>query len=469
MASLTTASDHKLLQGFLADKGLTESDLVRIGTRIDPTQTPLTLVWLFPDGLKWRSLGPSGRRWSEPGTEWTLMKRITSTANGVTTAIVAEGETDGATLVREMGAAADVFILPAGAGTVTSDMLHQLRGYERVLVATDNDEAGEEGARKFANLKGAHRMRPPEHFDDWTSAVAVLDHLGNYALTHLDLMAPPRRVFSVRELVQADLGAEEDNQWFERPVLPRAGMLAIHGEEKSLKSVMLMEVLRACATGTRLAGTLDFIAPAPARCLLVQMEISPYDFRNRVLSFEHGMTPEVLELFETGVLTVGLGRATRVDVNDPTFADQLASWVEESEADVIAFDPVQRMSGGMNLNQSHEMNALMGAFARLGETRSVIYCHHNSKATDQRSARAMGGSQRFAADPDAICHMWNKEIKSAADVDEEPGYDAPTTRNFSWTLRSGVARGNSVTVTSDPTNHELFVVEFGDKKDHPEF
>jgi len=91
--------------------------------------------------------------------------------------IVAEGETDGAWLAENYPDA-DVALLPVGARTIKAAYVEQLLTYNRVLVGTDDDTAGEDGWKKIlASVPYAERFHPPGGCKDWCEAGALVPEL----------------------------------------------------------------------------------------------------------------------------------------------------------------------------------------------------------------------------------------------------------------------------------------------------
>lgn len=159
---LPDPGDHPILDAFVARKRITIDALRRIGARIDGN----TLAYAFPDGIKWRDL-ETGRRWNELGVEWRTLKVVPAGPRPADTVVIAEGETDAARLTRLLPDV-DVAILPAGARGWHSGFAKPLQNYRRVLVGTDNDAAGDEGAAAImATLPQAVRYAPPEGCKDW--------------------------------------------------------------------------------------------------------------------------------------------------------------------------------------------------------------------------------------------------------------------------------------------------------------
>ena len=127
---------------------------------------------------------------------------------------------------------------------------------------------------------------------------------------------------------------------------------------------------------------------------------------------------------------------------------------------MIAFDPLQRLTGSGDLNQANEIDAMLDFFAELqNQGLTVLACHHNNKAggSGSKHARAMTGSQRFGADPDSICSVWHDPDGCCPDDNPQ----LMKQRNFSWLLRDGAAKGRSITVVP-VLETDYMHVTFGD-------
>lgn len=446
-------AENKALQGWLEKKGLEYADLLRIGARWGSMGGKPCLVYFFPDGLKYRTL--DGHRKTEEGAVFDRFKFVKS-SDPDGTCVVAEGETDGALLSR-LCHRSDVAILPAGAKHVTPTMVGELQRYDTVYVALDNDDAGNAGAERLPGV----RVLPPDGYVDWCEAAGAGAIPEGWSLRSASKGALAVPVYSVREVLAADLGTFADNNWFEDGILPVRGLCVIHGPMKSLKSFVVLELSRALATGTQFAASYEFIRPVShARVLLVQMEIPPHGFQTRLQGmFDHLPLPQQ-DPFQDNLLIYGVANNAlpRMKATDTNFRDHLLRVGEISEADVILFDPLQRLSGTMNLDKSHEIESLMGTFTALQDRgHTVVFVHHNNKENATGgNPYAASNSQRIGADADSICSMvWNKD---AMRPDDNP--DGVKERNFVWTLRGGHADTASVRTRPIPGVHYP-AVEFG--------
>jgi 5S rRNA maturation endonuclease (ribonuclease M5) len=453
---LPAAGGNLLFDGLCERKALTREDFMAIGTRMGQWNRRDALVYFFPDGLKYRVLEDDTRA-SEVGVRWVKGKVIPSLLRQTKGCIVAEGETDGAQLHR-LAPNYDVLILPAGAKHITDTIITQLKKYPVVYTALDNDEAGDDGSSKLLeHLPEARRMSPPDTEKDWCE----------YALRNgrdaIDpeafVKSPVRLTFSLGEVLSAPLGNYDDNHWYKQPILPIGGLAAIHAAKKSGKSFWQLEWLRALATNTRFAGEYEPAKDRPAKVLLFQFEVLPFDFQQRALVIWQDTDEDHRELLEANFFTYHLGDGTipRMRVND-TLIDTVRRAADECSAEVLAFDPVQRMTGGADQAKSNEMDPLLDMFAQLqAESYTVIFSHHNNKSGGKasRDANAMTGTQRFSGDPDTLCSIWH----SSPMVDDD-NHERMKQRNVTWELRNGATTGRSFTLRPNPDNESLVKITF---------
>ena len=441
---LPEPGENLLFDKFCRDKGVSIQDLRNIGTKMTSTGE---LAWLFPGGIKYRKL-TGERRATGTLKQFKLLKVTDAVAW-----IVAEGETDAAAL-RRACPNYNIAIMPAGALAVSDDMLAQIADSKiPVLLALDADDAGDAGAAKMPGV----RLRPPEPYGDWAEALSVAAVADNFDPMCV-VSGPPKQVFSFRELVAADLGTYEENNWLDDGVLPVRGSMIIHGEQKSLKSVVMLELIRSLATGTRFAGYVDYLYDRPARVLLFQFEIPPHAMQLRVEGLvANGVTDmdDYDKLMDNaGVYKIANNEMPRLLASDDAFYDLVVGAAFDFDADIIAFDPFQRMSGASNTNQAHELGPMLDKFHRMATDSglTVILSHHSSKNLDPRKSTSITGSQRFGADVDSICTLYHDPRLHVRDDNA----DKVRQRNLLWTLRSGVAEGRGVQ-TQKGTDHHMIV------------
>jgi hypothetical protein len=159
---LPEPGDNDVLDAFVASRNINHGALIRAGTRL---AGPTVLAFACGTGIKYRSM-VANRRWTHAGSEFITMHIARAGAQHSDTVIVAEGETDGARLTM-LYPQCDVAVLPGGAKRFTREMAAQVEPYEYVYIATDNDEAGDQGAAKIGeHVAHAVRLRPPTP-KDW--------------------------------------------------------------------------------------------------------------------------------------------------------------------------------------------------------------------------------------------------------------------------------------------------------------
>jgi RecA-family ATPase len=273
------------------------------------------------------------------------------------------------------------------------------------------------------------------------------------------LESAPKQVFSIREVVAADLGTYEDNHWFAHGILPVRGQCIIHGGMKSLKSFVVVDLARALATGTTFAGEYSYLKDEPSKVLMFQFEVPPFDFQQRILGTMVDMTIPERELFMDNfyVHRIADNQWSRLKARED-LADYVGHLADSVGAGVVIFDPVQRMTGKADINSASEMDLVLGTYENLQTAGfTVVYVHHNNKANHNiADPYSMSGTQRFGADVDSICSMYHGK---ACIPDENS--ERRKQRNFAWTLRNGAAPARSITVAPRPENQDQVKTTFG--------
>ncbi len=442
---MTEWDQYPAIQRWASEKGLTAPALARVGARI---VNHTTIGYAFSEGIKYRDV-TDGRRWNTDGVEWLYLKIIPSQlTNESSVVIVVEGETDAAAATLAYPRY-DVAVMPAGAKHVPKYAKDQVAKYAEVHLALDHDEAGEAGVQAWTKVittnQAGFRVGFGEH-KDLCEAVHKGATLASTALPST------KHVFSIQELVAADLGTYEDNHYFDQGVLPVNGLSAVHGGMKSLKSFIVLDLMRALTTGTRWAGNYDYLKDEPTNVLMFQYEVPPFDFQGRVLSSMADMPLPERQLYaqHAHVYNIANGEWCRLKATDD-FANEVEEAATESGSKVLIFDPVQRMTGKADINSAAEMDLVLGGFETLqSRGYTVVFVHHNNKANNNTAnPYSMSGTQRFGADVDSICSMYRN---NACIADGNP--EKRKQRNWGFTLRNGAAMGGSITVVprqDDPT------------------
>lgn len=400
---LPEPEQNPAFDSFCTGKRITAQNLMRIPTKMYGGDT---LVYGYDEGLKYRRIS-DGRRWASSGAEFNRCKIVRGTPSfvgsvredSVSLCLVSESETDAARLIA-LYSQCDVAILPAGAKHVSSAMIKQLEAYDGVFVATDNDEAGEAGARKILDaVPRSLRFQPPNDFKDWCETP---DDQAPDLPSLDDLPKPLAYMVSVREYL--DLEVPETASWFENALLPYGGFAIVHGWAKNFKSFLAVDVLASLAQGIPWAGFSFDASTPPARVAVLQYEIPPAYFRERVnLMVSQAVEPE---LFLDNFHIISPLSRPKLRAQDKDEKARLLSNLEENEIDVLLVDPIRRAAGGLDLNSEQEVRQMLQLFEDLQDHGlTVIATHHDNKEGSKSGSgdpRNMTGSGAWAGDPDSI-------------------------------------------------------------------
>lgn len=147
---------------YLESRGITKKTQSRFGLRIEDK----TLVIPLPTGEKYRKFDGSQKYIHKPGTSACLFKTLKARKR----VILTEGEIDAITVYQHTGYPA--WSTTCGAETFKKEWVKDFEGFEKIFVAYDNDEAGQQGAEKAAELLGIDRcfkLEVPKHIGkDWS-------------------------------------------------------------------------------------------------------------------------------------------------------------------------------------------------------------------------------------------------------------------------------------------------------------
>jgi hypothetical protein len=155
------------LSDFAAARGLDTGPFYLMGAWV---RGPV-IAYPFAGGIKFRDT-QTNKRWMR-GRFREHPLNIYYGSEPYARVLVAESETDTAALIR-LYPEVDVALMPLGARVWTDIWTAQLANYEQVLIALDNDQAGEAGAVNIgAAVPQAARFAAPGEVKDWSEWVAA--------------------------------------------------------------------------------------------------------------------------------------------------------------------------------------------------------------------------------------------------------------------------------------------------------
>lgn len=383
---LPNEGEDKRFDAFCKLKGVSRTDLVRIGTRITPEGE---LAWLFPGGIKYRDLNTHERRTSKGATMNRL--KIVGSSQPTQGVVVAEGETDAAALARACPNYT-IAILP-GAMNIQPEMIEQLAvfGPDHTFVALDADEAGDKGAAKIPG----RRMRPPEPFKDWAEALSAggvpepLDPVCVATGPPAVLVVSHVRDFAAVNEVSAEpiLGTTEDT------VLAAGGMMMIYGKGGGGKTTLELDMAMHLAQGEDWLG---IPVPKPVNVLVLENEgprgMFRVKLRNKLSHWPHF----------TGNIYVSEEPWAEFTFASDVHRDALVNVILTHEIDVIMAGPVLRlgMSGGGTPDDVRLFEQLIQKVrSSIDRAVAVVLVHHENKATTVSGA--------WEGVPDTLVHVYS--------------------------------------------------------------
>ncbi|AKT40551.1 AAA family ATPase [Chondromyces crocatus] len=177
---------------------------------------------------------------------------------------------------------------------------------------------------------------------------------------------------SIRVYSRADLDAlaeAEPGGWLWNGLLPRAGIALLAGAPRTGKT-RLLALLAAAMTDAVCEGGADLggrrVELTSGVMLLVAAEHAARDLRDALAAAEHGR-----DIRQTLVHTV-----REVDIDDETQAVDLAAEADKLKTDVIAVDPIRRVTRS-DESSAQDVSGVARTLRALGaERRLVIVVHH---------------------------------------------------------------------------------------------
>jgi hypothetical protein len=394
-APLPEPGSNDVLDAFVAAKNISHLALARIGAR---WQAPDKLAYVGPGYIKHRDL-VTGRKWND--LEFADFSRLriarADQIEPATTVLVAEGETDAAWLSAHYPDC-DIAITPSGADSIAIEQFPQhavqLATYPRVVVALDNDEAGRRNATRLCSLlPGALSLTPVDEGADWCTY--------NHSLS---LPVKVSRFMPAREFLTSQL--PEVKSYLANSVMPVGGQVVVHGAAKNYKSYLTFDLCARLATGRGWAG-FDFTGGAPCRVGIVQYEIRPGYYQDRVKALLESITDaDEQQRFLDNFLSLDALAGTHLTVDDKPALQAFYREVDEAALDVVLLDPVRQMMADKDLNSEQDVSllrAVVNPLKDMGVT--VILTHHDNKESAYRGGGnplGMTGSGAFAGDADSI-------------------------------------------------------------------
>ena len=189
------------------------------------------------------------------------------------------------------------------------------------------------------------------------------------------------------------------------------GKLMLSGASKSGKSLLLIELAVAVATGTEWVG----FPCVRARALYLNLEIQTPQFMHRVYKVceRYGVPTQDVER----ILDIANLRGKFSDIEK--LVDSLLATFKPGDYDLIIVDPAYKIQSGSE-NDADAITAFCAQLDRLAEGLrcTIVYSHHHSKGAQggKNAEDRASGSGVFTRDADAVVDMI--ELECGKDVQE---------------------------------------------------
>lgn len=287
--------------------------------------------------------------------------------------------------------------LPAGWAATLKE-----RGVERITVGGDADEGGILMRNRLAREAVAAGLTVEvvrlEDVIDPFSGINDLNGLWKECETIEEFnvliasathrVAERLRVFTVDEM--EEIAAQEIN-WLIPDLIAPGDKIILAAPQKSLKSWMTLDLMRAGATGQAFLMRSEWTPTRTFKSLYVQEEGAPTLWARRV---------HMLRL--TGNPHARFAHRTGFRFTDPAYVDELIATCREEEFDLVALDPLQRMIPGIDENSSTETGIVWDEVARIQQAlpNMVVMIVHHANRAGALSWTSIRGSSRHGGEVD---------------------------------------------------------------------
>lgn len=390
--SIPEPGECEPLDNWLASKHITHDAIRRVGARWQP---PFTIAWVGPKYIKHRNLATDAKYTHFEFNDFSTIRVVKQSAKATDAVVIAEGESETAWFTSHYDV--DVACMPSGSLSFKQSHADAIRNYKQVLVALDNDRAGNEGAERIMEMiPHAQRFLPEGNAKDFCEADTVQPLP--------PLAERPHSFVKAAEFLA--MAMPDIKSYLANSVVPVGGQVMIHGPAKSFKSYLALDMLAQLSQG-RGWLSFDFTGNSPLKVGVVQYEIPPAYFQDRVRDlFENAYDQD---LFAENFLTFTPVVKPQLRAGNADQLRHLLGEIEYSGVQVLLIDPVRQALSGADLNSEKDVSLLrelVEPVKAMGVT--VVLTHHDNKAAVTSKAGnplGMTGSGAFSGDPDTIVSL----------------------------------------------------------------
>lgn len=201
--------------------------------------------------------------------------------------------------------------------------------------------------------------------------------------------------------------AEEQVDWMVSNLIAPGDKVLIVGPQKSFKTWLMLDLTRTLTNGTPFLKHPEWGNATPRNVVLVEEEGSKNAFSSRVQKID----------LQAGTVHILHRKGFRF--TDDGQVARMIAFLRKVEADVVFFDPLQRMIPGVNENDSAETGVVWDQVQRLQQALPhlvVVIVHHANKG-ERLTWDSVRGSSRHAGEVDVGIFVDKREGEMLVAID----------------------------------------------------
>ena len=372
------------------------SDDLMIGAR-NNNDSPQLMFMIAEDHVKWHK----GKQFGNAKNKIYPMSSLYN-VNPDDLLVICEGEKDAVTL-NVNGVNAITFT--AGAGAVPDD-IRPLQDIHNIAVCFDNDEKGEEGAKKVVKAlltQNSQRRIRIVQFKDKAHAYDITDYFndGGDRSSFIilcdstdDIGDDPGAVGGLSEVTLAEYMAREGEvEHIVEEMLVKGGTSCIAGASNVGKSILSLQFAMSIAAGIPF---LNFRVPKARKVLVAQFEMMPEQYSERLRSQYEAVRsryPEKLKTLKKNLTLIDEKRKklfvdTYEEIETNLCLHKTKSGIYDGRpVEVVVIDNMYTTTD-KNINDNNDLKNLLGRIRGIGVDHNVswmLVAHHKKMNGEMRA------------------------------------------------------------------------------------
>lgn len=336
--------------------------------------------------------------------------------------VICEGEKDAVSLISK---GIQAMTATTGAYSIPED-LTPLQPFKRIYVCYDDDSTGDDGSVKMAmaikekfpqnevNLFRWNMLNPVKGWDitDYFSKghsraefwQLLKANSKQVETTPKDKVENPKddspkfpeiKVFSLGEMLKD--GTPPPPSIISHGILPKNGILLLHGSPKAGKSLLSCNLALSIASGQ---NWYDFTINQCFKTLIIQAEVNYFPLRDRL------KTMMAKDEYKKAKTNVSITEAKGFDILSEEGIFHLQRWIIKFKPEVIIFDPLKDYHY-MEENSNTDMALVFQRFRQIAESNdvSLIIVHHSKKYNDSGSGGNIRGASNIFGSIDGAIEL----------------------------------------------------------------